>query len=352
MTNPGCVGPTTVASGGGALSGLTQGGSYYLSITAVSTNPAYVSNTSATSSSSYFATVQLAAPLFTSITPSTTTTGVIGVVFSASSNAPVGQTYTETACTNAGMTNPGCVGPAAIASGGGNVTGLTPGTLYYIQIYSAASAGYLAQVSVASGPTAATTQLATPSVSSVVTTTAGALTVNVNAPTNAPAGQLYAMTACTNSAMTNPGCVTATGILSGGQITGLTVGSSYYVDVVASASPGYLASSQSATTATSVMATVQLTTPVINSVSGSGTTNLVLTVNFTGSTNGPGTQTYTAEACTNSNMSGTCFTKAGITNGGQIAVGTTKANYYVEITANASPGYLQAIAETGGTTRS
>jgi hypothetical protein len=352
MTNPGCVGPTTIASGGGALSGLTQGSKYYLSITAVSTNPAYVSNTSGTSSTSVMATVQLAAPLFTSITPSTTTTGVIGVVFAGSSNAPVGQTYTETACTNAGMTNPGCVGPAAIASGGGNVTGLTPGSLYYIQINAPASAGYLAQVSVASGPTVATAQLTTPSVSSVVTTTAGALTVNVNAPTNAPAGQLYAMTACTSSAMTNPGCVIATGILSGGQITGLTVGNSYYVDVVASASPGYLVSTQSATTATPVMATVQLTTPVINSVARSGNTTLI--VNFTGSTNGPGTQTYSVEVCTSSAMTNPgCVTNANITSGPTTFSSlVSRTSYYVRVTAVASVGYLLALSSINGPTTS
>ncbi len=347
----GCVGPTTIASGGGQLTGLVGGSSYYLSVSATSTNAAFVSsNASATSGSSYLATSQLNAITFTSITPSTTTAGVIAVVFSGPSNAPGGQTYTETACTNMGMST-GCVGPTAIAAGGGNISSLIPGTQYYIQITAPASAGYLAVLSSASGPTVATVQLTTPSVSSVIpsTTTAGALVVNITGPTNAPAGQTFAVTACSNPGMTS-GCVTQSGISTGGQITTLVQGTKYYVYVVASASTGYLVSAQSATTGTAVLATVQLTTPTISGVAGYGTN--ALTVNFTGSTNGPGTQSYSAEACTVSNMTGTCFTNAAITSGSQITGLAYRTYYYVTVTANPSSGYLPATSSISARTQS
>jgi type II secretory pathway pseudopilin PulG len=347
-----CIGPTAIASGGGQLGGLVGGSSYFLSVNAVSTNAAFVSNTSTTSGSSYLATAQLNVITFTTVTPSTTSTGVIAVVFAGPSNAPVGQTYTVLACTNSNMTSP-CVGPTAIASGGGNVSGLTPGAQYYIQITATASSGYLAELSSISGPTVATTQLTTPAVSSVTssTTAAGALVVSVTAPTNAPVGQTYAVTACNNAGMST-GCVTQTGILSAGQITTLVQGTKYYVYAIASASPGYLVSTKSATTTTSVMATVQLTTPTISTVTASGNTALV--VNFAVATNGPGNQTYSAEACTTIAMTGaSCVTNANIATGGQITGLANHGNYYVAVTvATVTPGYLPATFETTTTTRS
>jgi type II secretory pathway pseudopilin PulG len=51
---------------------------------------------------------QLGTPVITAANPSSTETGAINVVFSGSSNAPAGQTYTATACANSGV-GFGCV---------------------------------------------------------------------------------------------------------------------------------------------------------------------------------------------------------------------------------------------------
>src|SRR6202012_3914116 len=85
----GCVATANVTSGGQAT-GLVGGTKYYLNVTAVSTNPAFLSSTSTTSGTSVMATVQLAVPTNVTVVPSSTTAGALGVTFSGPSNAPAG----------------------------------------------------------------------------------------------------------------------------------------------------------------------------------------------------------------------------------------------------------------------
>ena len=218
----GCVTQTSYSSGA-QLTGLTQGTSYFVEITAVP--PAgFVSATSAVSASAAGATTQLAAATITGVTSSTTTAGQLTIAFTGAANAPGGQLYTATACTNAGMTT-GCVTHAGYASGG-QFSGLTPGTNYYVTI-TAAALERLPRLDdrPRSGPRLATVQLTTPTITTVApsTTTAGALTISYTGSANAPGGQTYNATACTNVGMTT-GCVTKASIASGAQITGLAAG--------------------------------------------------------------------------------------------------------------------------------
>ena len=103
--------------------------------------------------------------------------------------------------------------------------------------------------------------LATPTITSVTPskTTAGALTITFTAPTNAPVGETYTAKACTDAAM-SLNCSTSSDIASGGSITGLTQGTSYYVQVTATATANYLAST-TPPYIPAVMATVQLQAP-------------------------------------------------------------------------------------------
>ena len=163
------------------------------------------------------------------------------ISFTPSANAVAGQTYTTVVCTNSGMTT-GCTTAAAITNGG-QVSGLTQGTTYFATVTASASPGYLVSpASSASAGLAATTQLSAPtSVTLSAGTTNGSLTVAFSAPANAATGQLYTVTFCTNTGMST-GCTTAAAITNGGQVTGLTAGTTYYATVTASASAGYLAS--------------------------------------------------------------------------------------------------------------
>lgn len=139
----------------------------------------------------------------------------------------------------------------------------------------------------------------------------------------------------------NAGCVTQTGIVSGGQITTLVQGTKYYVNVVASASPGYLVSAKSTTTVTSVMATVQLNAAVITNVSAGQTP----TVTFTIPSNAPVGQTYTVLACTSSTMSSGCTGPQSIASGGgQITTSLSKSFYFYTITAGPSTGYFASTS--------
>ena len=155
----GCVTQASYTSGA-QLTGLVQGTKYYVTITAVSSSAAYAASTSGVSSPSVLATVQLVAPTITSVVPSTTTAGQLTITYSGSPNAAGGQTYTATACTNAGMTT-GCVTQSSYASGA-QLTGLTAGTSYWVTITANASSGYLPVTTASIGPTMATVQLATP----------------------------------------------------------------------------------------------------------------------------------------------------------------------------------------------
>jgi hypothetical protein len=210
-------------------------------------------------SNSFNVTTQLAQPLITSTTPSTTTAGQIVVTFTGSSNAPSVQTYSATACTNTAMTT-GCVTTGSSFTSGSQIAGLTPGTNYFVTITANASTGYVAATSLASSATMATVQLTAPVVTSTIATVTaasatGQMTVTFIGSSNAPTIQTYSATTCTNAGMTS-GCVTQGTFTSGSQIAGLTLGTSYFVSVTAAASSGYLAATSVSGGATLVPTTV------------------------------------------------------------------------------------------------
>ena len=142
--------------------------------------------------------------------------------------------------------------------------------------------------SAVAGPQADTSLLNAPGTPTVApsTTTAGAVTAtftNSSGPTVAS----YSATACTNAAMT-AGCVSQAGYTSGAQLTGLVQGTKYYVTITAVSSSAAYAASTSAVSNPSVLATVQLATPTITSVSPSTTNAGQLTISYTGLVERPG----------------------------------------------------------------
>jgi hypothetical protein len=138
-------------------------------------------------------------------------------------------------------------------------------------------------------------------------------------------------------------CVTVPNYSSGSQIGGLTPGTGYYVQISAvSSTVGYA----SATTTVSgpIIATAQLATPTHVST-GYGSVPGAISVSFTPPLIEAATQTFTVEACTNAAMKTGCFTNSNYTSGTDFTVATppvgmTGTNYFVEVTANGSSGYL------------
>ncbi len=283
-----------------------------------------------------------------------TSAGSIGVTFTPPTNAPGTQTYMAQACQNLGMTT-NCVAPQAISSGGQitllNYTQGSAGTNYYVTITASASSGYLASTSTVAGPQPDTSQVKAPTSVALTpsTTTAGALNVTFTNSTGiAPAS--YSAYACTNANMTS-GCISPETIASGGQITGLTQGTPYYVGIVANPPAGYV--SAESTIVGPYAPTAQLNAPT-NVTLSYGTTSGSITVSaFTAPTNAPGSQTYTAEACTGSGETGTCVGPVAITTAGAQFTGLTAVqgsagtSYYVTITASASSGYLASSVQAG-----
>jgi hypothetical protein len=346
----GCVTNSNYTSGTN-LTGLSYaqgsaGTSYFVTVTA-NASSGYLASAASSVAGPQNATSQVNAPGTPTVATSTTTAGAITATFTASTGtAPA--SYTAIACTNAAMTT-GCVTQTGYTSGA-QLTGLTQGSSYYVTITAVPPAGYVSATSaVSASPAPATTQLASPTITSVVPSgsTTGALVVNFTSSSNAPGGQTYTAKACTNVGMTT-GCVTNANYTSGAQLTGLSAGTGYYLTITANASSGYLAATSTANGPT--LTTVQLAAPTISAVAPSTTTAGALTITFTGSSNAPGGQSYTATACTNVGMTTSCVTKTGYTSGAQLTGLTAGTNYYVTITAGASAGYLATTTAAFGPT--
>jgi hypothetical protein len=141
-------------------------------------------------------------------------------------------------------------------------------------------------------------------------------------------------------------CTQPTGITSGSDVTGLVAGSSYYVQITATASSSFLASTSPPNGPT--MATLQLAAPS-TPVLSYGTVAGSLAVAFTPPTTVASGQTYTVKACTNTSMSSGCVSNTNVTSGANFTglafvPGTAGTLYYVQVTANASTGYLVSAA--------
>ena len=326
---------------------MTPGSSYFAQVIAVAPT-GYTSATSATSASSALATVQLNAPVITAVLPSTTTTGQITIAFTASSNAPGGQSYTAKACTDSLMSL-NCVSHTGYTSGS-QFTALTTGSNYFATISAVASTGYLAATTASSGPALATIQLTTPTgVTLNYGASAGSVNVVFTGSSNAPGGETYTVTACTNSGMSS-GCVSNANLASGSDLTGLnftqgSVGTNYFVTVQANATSGYLASAATATV--SHAETSLIGTP---SVTGGTTPNGAggrITISYAGSS-GTAPSSYTLLACTNTGMTTGCHTYATFVSGTTVTGLTSLATYYVTITAVAPTGYLNSTSAVAG----
>lgn len=331
-----CVSDTSYTSGAG-IAGLIAGTTYYVTISA-DPSTGYLSATSTESSAVASGTSSV--PTVTSVTSSTTTTGALVVSFVGLSSPPSGQTYTAEACTDSAMTMH-CVSQGTFTSGT-TLGGLAPGTHYYVTVTADANGSTPAATSVVASPAKlATEQLSAPSSlsGSPSSTTSGVIDVSFAAPTNAPSSQSYSGVACTNIAMST-GCVSVSSIYSGAQIAGLTAGTTYYFTISALASSGYLGSTSAVSNG--VTATTALTSPSISSTSSPSTGTATIT--YSGSSNAPSGQTYTATACTNASMTLGCLGVNSYVSGASFSGLNSATTYYVTITASASSGYLAAVS--------
>ncbi len=226
---------------GNPVTGLTQGTTYYATITGVSTTSGFSSVTVGPSSA--MASVQLAVPTVTSVGPGS----VVGTITVAggSSNAQAGATYTLKACTNSGMST-GCVTNNNYTPGTNFAVSYTLGnaaTNYFVTLAANNSTGYIA--STASTPAVSGAELGQLNAPTAVTLLGVApshgLKVTFTESGTAPVSS-YTVEVCTNKGMTT-GCVTVTNYTSGAQITvaqGIVSGKQYFGEVTAIGPVGYL----------------------------------------------------------------------------------------------------------------
>jgi hypothetical protein len=289
---------------------------------------------------------QLNTPTAT-IVPSITTAGAVNVSYTGALNAPNGQAYSVKVCQDSAM-SVNCVIRTNFVSGT-DITLLTAGTNYWAQVSAVASQNFLGSTSPPVGPALATVQLPAPGPPTLTFgPSSGSVTVvSFTGSAGAPSGQIYTALACTTMSMTGGSCVTNTNIVAGSAITGLSPGLSYFVELSANASKGYLASGRS-TISTSQAATTALKTPVVTS-SPSVTTAGAITASFVPAA--PPTPSYTALACTNATMNANCVTITGYTAGAQITGLTPGTNYFVTITAvSTTNGVASATSAVSGPT--
>ena len=338
-----------VTPGTNQVTGLAQGTTYFVQVTANAPSAAYLPAATP---------VAPGVPATTQLTPPTglslgygTVAGSINASFTAPAGAAPGQTYTATACTNSAMTT-GCVTNGSFTSGG-NLTGLAftqgaPGTTYWMTVASNPSAGYFGSPPTAAVSQADTSRLNAPGTPTAATSTTvpGAIIVTFSTPGGtAPAS--FTATACTNSSMTT-GCQTSS-ISSGGTFSGLAQGASYWVTVTANPPVGFVGATSPVSTSSTGTSTL-LNTPTITAVLPSTTTAGQLTISFTGSSNAPAGQTYTATACTDPAMTLGCVSHNPYTSGTQFTGLTPGSTYYVTITANSSSGYISSVSSPFGPT--
>jgi hypothetical protein len=292
---------------------------------------------------------QLATPAVGAVTPSTTTAGAINVTFSQK-NAPQGQTYTIKACTDYAMSQ-NCTTPTAFTSGS-DLTGLTPGTYYYVQITAVATANDAASTSPPPAtPTMATVQLGAPGTPALsYGPTAGSLSVSIVPPAITAPGQTYTVYACTNNAF-SPSCANVATNTTSATLTGLTfipgsLAPPYYVWVAANANvaAGYLAYTPTGKATASQAATSAVATPTGLSAAPSSSQAGVISSSFTETTPQGGTapSSFTAVACPVGTTTG-CVTVNNYTAGAPITGLTPGTNYTVQITAvTTATGFVSA----------
>jgi type II secretory pathway pseudopilin PulG len=343
----GCEVVPNYVSGALVTTGLTSGTQYYVSITALPSTD-YLGSTSPPAGP-VLATVQLIAPTAVTVGygPSA---GTLSLSFTGS-NGPPGQIYSVKACQNSGMSQ-NCMTNANVPTGG-TITGLAdtpgnPGITYYVQVTATASSGYLVStpsVLTSLSNHADTSQVKTPSPFTLTSGPGtGAITVNYSEPNGGTAPTGYTLNVCTDAAMSMNCSSPSTGGPPGTQLTGLSAGTTYYVTVTAVASTQGFASATTAVA--SAVAPGQLAAPTGVSV-GYGTVEGSIAVTFTGSSGAPSGQTYSLLVCTNNAMSAGCkpvnpnYTSGADFTGLAYTQGSPSTTpYWVQVTANASAGYL------------
>jgi hypothetical protein len=348
MTGNSCVSNTNFTPGG-SLTGLfytpgSAGAAYYVQVLANASTGYLASPPSPTMPTvSHAATSQVKTPTGFSVAPSVSKVGAITASFTESGGVGITapSSFTATACTDVGM-SANCVTVPNYSSGA-QISGLTPGTGYYVQITAVSSTvGFVSSTTPVSAPTVATAQLAAPTnMNASYGTVTGSISVSFTAPPIVAADQTYTAEACTNASM-KTGCFTNPNYTSGADFAVSkppvgAVGTTYFVQVTANGSSGYLVSPASAQVSQAALS--EIGAPGTPTALTSTTTTGAIVVSFA-SPSGTAPSSYTAKACTDTNMSNNCVSVANYTSGvTQLSGLQSGTKYYVQVVAIGPMGF-------------
>jgi predicted phage tail protein len=316
--------PVVGAASGGSVTGLAAGSTYYFVVTAV--NMAGESVESAPAAS---ATLVPAAPTGVAAVAGD---GQVAVTWTASSDATSYNLYYSTSPAVSASNGTQVAGAAS----GGAVTGLVNGDTYYFVVTAVNAGGESAE----SSPAASATPLPPiPSPPTAVAAVAGAgeVTVSWSAPSGATSYNLYYSTSASVSRTTGTPVI---GAASGGSVTGLAAGSTYYFVVTAVNLGGESAESSPAASATLIPAA-----PTgVAAAAGDGQA----TVSWTASS---GATSYDLYWSTSASVSKTTGTKvAGATSGAAIGGLAKGSTYYFVVTAVNAGGESAESSPAASTT--
>jgi hypothetical protein len=281
---------------------------------------------------------QLDPPVVTAVAGAASQLAAVTMRYTPSDNAPSDQAYTGYACLDPQLDS-NCTLVTPFASGG-TISGLQSGQVYYVAVVATASQDYLDAVSVITSPVAATLQSQTPVITNV--TGVRSLTVTFTDATIAPT-PTYSAAACTDLAMSQK-CVTVSSFTSGSTITGVTLGTSYYVTVALASQPGWLGAVSAPYGPTTVVAATVPGAPT-SVVATAGNTTAYVTWSAPASNGGSPITDYTVS----SSPGGLTCTTTGVTTCTVTGL-TTGTSYTFTVTATNAIGTGPASAPSNAVT--
>jgi hypothetical protein len=239
MTN-GCINQASITSGSD-ITGLAAGTPYWVEVTALAGNGFLASTSTPSFGPDTASSTQIGDPGNPTLSYGGSA-GSVNVSFAGSNPAIPGETYSAEACQTNAMTGGTCVNLGTITSGadfgGLAYTAGSAGQNYYVVVTANAIDGFTANPSAVAGPQPDTSQAMAPVITGVGPGSGGQKRLSVTFTKSGSGIASVSALVCSNSNMT--GCSTTINYTTGANITVANHAATYYVELTANGSTGYV----------------------------------------------------------------------------------------------------------------